>query len=434
VSVLRSTARKQPPGGKGRAGATRKRSGKLAVAEPAVSTAAPSLLDKCRNYTRPQDHKAAGIPYPYFRIISNSEDTVVTIEGKKRIMLGSNNYLGLTHHPKVLEAAEAALRKYGSGCTGSRFLNGTLDVHCRLEEVLADFVGKEQAMIFSTGYMANLGLISGLVSRRDTVYLDKLDHASIVDGANLSPGEIVRFNHGDLDELERKLQQAAPNNGSLIIVDGVYSMEGSLSDVPGLLRVARKHGAALTIDDAHAIGVMGPKGEGVAAHYGLTDDVDIITGTFSKSLASIGGFVAASASVIQYLKHHSRPLIFSASLPPASTAGTLAALEVLKSDPDRRLRLWENTRRLQAGFRSLGFDIGPTETPIVPILVGPINETLIFWQKLFDAGVFTNPVIPPAVPASACRLRTSAMATHSPEEIDFCLDACEKIGREMGVI
>ena len=340
-----------------------------------------SLFDKCRRYTKAREVQAAGL-YPYFRTISDSEDSVVVMEGRKRIMLGSNNYLGLTHHPKVLEAAEAALRRYGSGCTGSRFLNGTLDLHCQLEDAIAEFVGKERCLVFSTGYMANLGLISGLVSRRDVIYLDKLDHASIVDGANLSYGEVERFNHGDLDELERKLAAESPGRGRLIMVDGVYSMEGNIADAPGLIRVAHRHGAALAIDDAHAIGVIGPNGSGTAAHYGVTGDVEIITGTFSKSLASIGGFVAADETTIHYLRHHSRPLIFSASLPPASTAGTLAALGVLQSEPERREQLWNNTRRLHEGFRSLGFDIGPTKTPIVPVLIGPLEKTFLFWRKL----------------------------------------------------
>jgi 8-amino-7-oxononanoate synthase len=392
-----------------------------------------ALFEKCRRYTQAKEVQAAGL-YPYFRPISDSEDTVVVMEGKKRIMLGSNNYLGLTHHPKVLESGLEALRRYGSGCTGSRFLNGTLDLHCQLEAALAKFVGKEDCLVFSTGYMANLGLISCLVARRDVAYLDKLDHASIVDGANMSFGGVVRFNHTDLDDLERKIREDTPGRGLLIMVDGVYSMEGNISNVPGLLRVARKYGAALALDDAHAIGVVGPNGDGTAAHFGLTEEVDIITGTFSKSLASIGGFVAGDETVIHYLRHHSRPLIFSASLPPASTAGTLAALEVLQQEPERREQLWTNTMRLQEGFRYLGFDIGPTKTPIVPVLVGTLEKTFLFWRKLFDAGVFTNPVIPPAVPAAECRLRTSLMATHTPEQIDRCLDAFEKIGRELGVI
>jgi 8-amino-7-oxononanoate synthase len=391
-----------------------------------------TLFEKCRQYTRADEVKAQGL-YPYFRPISESEDTVVVIEGQKRIMLGSNNYLGLTHHPQVLEAAARALRCYGSGCTGSRFLNGTLDLHLQLEVALAEFLGKEDCIVFSTGYCANLGLISGLVGRRDVVFLDKLDHASIVDGAKMSDGETVRFNHGDLAGLERKLEQH-PGIGKMVIVDGVYSMEGDIADIPGLHKVCKRHGAALAIDDAHSIGVLGPKGDGTAAHFGMTDEVDIIAGTFSKSLASIGGFVAASRSVINYLKHHSRPLIFTASLPPANTAGVLAALEVLRTDTERRESLWANTRRLQQGFRDIGFDTGPSETPIVPILIGPLDKTLVMWRKVFDAGVFTNPVVPPAVPPSQCRLRTSVMATHTADQIDYCVETIGKIGKELGVI
>jgi len=392
-----------------------------------------ALFEKCRQFTKADEYKALGL-YPYFKPISESEDTVVVIEGKKRIMLGSNNYLGLTHHPKVLEAASRALHRYGSGCTGSRFLNGTLDLHGQLESALAEFLGKEDCLVFSTGYNANLGLVSALVGRNDVVYLDKLDHASIVDGAKMAYGETERFNHGNLAQLDRKLAAAGNGHGALIIVDGVYSMEGDIADVPGLTKVARKHGAAFAVDDAHSLGVLGPKGDGTAAHFGMTDEVDVIAGTFSKSLASIGGFVAGSTNVINFLRHHSRPLIFTASLPPANTAGVLAALEVIKTDPERRDRLWANTRRLHEGFRQLGFDIGPTETPIVPVLIGPLDRTLIMWRKLYDAGVFTNPVAPPAVPPSQCRLRTSLMATHTFEQIDFALDAFASIGRELGVI
>ena len=269
-----------------------------------------ALFEKCRQFTKARELQAVGL-YPYFNPISESEDTVVVIDGQKRIMLGSNNYLGLTHHPKVLEAASRALHR--SGCTGSRFLNGTLDLHEQLEGALAEFVGKEACLVFSTGYSANLGLISGLVGRGDVVYLDKLDHASIVDGAKLSYGETERFNHGDLANLERRIERNGTGRGAMIIVDGVYSMEGNIADVPALSRIARKHGAALALDDAHALGVLGPNGEGTAAHFGMTDEVDIIAGTFSKSLASIGGFVAASDSVVHYLRHHSRPLIFTAS-------------------------------------------------------------------------------------------------------------------------
>jgi 8-amino-7-oxononanoate synthase len=391
-----------------------------------------SFFDKCRNFTKAKEVQASGL-YPYFKPISESEDTVVVIEGKKRIMLGSNNYLGLTHHPKVLEAAELALKRYGSGCTGSRFLNGTLDLHGQLEHDLAKFLGKDEVVVFSTGYGANLGLISALVGRSDKVYLDKLDHASIVDGAKMSYGRTERFVHGDMEGLERKIQ-SDPDRGSMIIVDGVYSMEGDIADVPALVQIAQRNGVALALDDAHSLGVLGPNGDGTAAHFDMVDDVDIIVGTFSKSLASIGGFVAGSEQIIHYLKHHSRPLIFTASLPPANTAGVIAALEVLQDEPERRDQLWANTRRLQEGFRSMGLDVGPTETPIVPVLIGELDKTFLFWRKLFDAGVFTNPVAPPAVHPAQCRLRTSVMATHSFDQLDFALEAFATIGRELGVI
>ncbi|MBA3659730.1 MAG: pyridoxal phosphate-dependent aminotransferase family protein [Gemmatimonadales bacterium] len=391
------------------------------------------LFEKCRQFTKAREVQAAGL-YPYFNPISESEDTVVVIDGQKRIMLGSNNYLGLTHHPRVLEAASRALSRYGSGCTGSRFLNGTLDLHEQLEAALAEFLGKEACLVFSTGYSANLGLISGLVGRGDVVFLDKLDHASIVDGARMSYGETERFNHGDLAGLERRLERNGTSRGAMVIVDGIYSMEGDIADVAGLVKVARRHGAALALDDAHSLGVLGPNGDGTAAHFGLTDEVDIIAGTFSKSLASIGGFVTGTENVIHYLRHHSRPLIFTASLPPANTAGVLAALEVLQAEPERRQHLWANTRRLQEGFRHLGFDIGPTETPIVPVLIGPLEKTFLMWRRLFDAGVFTNPVVFPAVPPSQCRLRTSLMATHTFDQIDFALEQFGRIGRGLGVI
>jgi 8-amino-7-oxononanoate synthase len=394
---------------------------------------AAALLDKCRQFTKVQEIRAAGL-YPYFKPISESEDTVVTIEGQQRIMLGSNNYLGLTHHPKVLEAAQRALHRYGAGCTGSRFLNGTLDLHLQLEHELAAFIGKEACMVFSTGYGANLGLVSGLVGRGETVFLDKLDHACIVDGARLSYGETQRFNHGDYKGLARLLEKHDAGVGSMIIVDGVYSMEGTVANIPELVRLARKHGSVLAVDDAHSLGVMGPNGEGTAAHFGMQDEVDIIAGTFSKSLASVGGFLASTENTIEYLRHHSRPFIFTASLPPANTAGVIAALEVLKQEPERRERLWANTKRLHDGFRALGFDIGPTATPIVPVLIGPMDKTFVFWRKLFDAGVFTNPVTAPAVPPSQCRLRTSLMATHTFDQIDRCLEAFGKIGKELGVI
>jgi 8-amino-7-oxononanoate synthase len=391
-----------------------------------------ALFEKCRNFTRAREIQAAGL-YPYFKPISESEDTVVTIEGSKKLMMGSNNYLGLTHHPQVLAAARAALDRYGSGCTGSRFLNGTLDLHEQLETKLAEFFGKDAALVFSTGYQANLGMISCLIGRNDVVFVDKLDHASIVDGAKMAFGETERFNHCDYAQLERKLQRHT-DRGTMIIVDGVFSMEGDIADLPTLVKVAQKHGAALAVDDAHSVGVLGPRGEGTAAHFGLTNDVDLIVGTFSKSLASIGGFVAGSENVIHYLKHNSRPLIFTAALPPANTAGVLAAMDLMIAEPERRERLWENTRRFQDGCRSLGFDIGPTETPIIPVLIGTLENTFMFWRKLFEAGVFTNPVVPPAVPANECRLRASLMATHTLDQVDFALEAFERLGKELGVI
>ncbi len=391
------------------------------------------LFEKCRQFTTAREIQAAGL-YPYFKPISESEDTLVTIEGAKKIMLGSNNYLGLTHHPKVLEAATKALHRYGSGCTGSRFLNGSLDLHEQLEAALATFLGKEAALVFSTGYGANLGLISGLTARGETIYLDKLDHACIVDGAKLSYGETQRFNHGDLAHLTRLLERNTTGKGTMIVVDGVYSMEGDIADIPELSKIAKRFGAALVVDDAHSLGVLGPNGEGTGAHFGMQSDVDIIAGTFSKSLASVGGFVAADESVIHFLKHHSRPFIFTASLPPANTAGVLAALQVLQDEPERRTSLWANAKHLADGFRALGFEIGETATPIIPVLIGPLETTFVFWRKLYDAGVFTNPVVPPAVPPSQCRLRTSVMATHTPAQIDEALDAFGRIGRELGVI
>ena len=308
------------------------------------------LFDKVKNFTKAREIQEAGL-YPYFKPISESEDTVVTIEGKPRIMMGSNNYLGLTHHPKVLEASRNALERYGSGCTGSRFLNGTLDLHEQLEARLADFFGKDAALVLSTGYQANLGLISGLVGRSDVVLIDKLDHASIVDGAKMWDGRTERFAHGSLAQLERLLDKHS-DRGLLVTVDGVFSMEGDIADLPALYALTQRYGAALAVDDAHAVGVLGPKGDGTAAHFDMVDEIDMIVGTFSKSLASIGGFITGSNEVIHYLKHHARPLIFSAALPPANTAGVIAAHEVMLQEPERRDSLWANTLRLQEGMKS----------------------------------------------------------------------------------
>lgn len=395
------------------------------------------LFEKCRNFTRAREIMAAGY-YPYFVPIEGSTDTEVCVNGERKIMIGSNNYLGLTHHPRIVEAAQSAVARYGSGCTGSRFLNGNLDLHEKLETELAEFMGTEAALVFSTGYQTNLGVIGTLVGRNDRVYLDKLDHASIVDAARLSYGDVVRFNHGDLAGLERLLkaecESKSGSGGRMVVVDGVFSMEGDIADLPRLADICGRYQSALVVDDAHSIGVLGPTGAGTAEHYGMTDRVDLTIGTFSKSFASIGGFVAGPETVIHYLRHHARSLIFSASMPPSAVATVLTALEVMQEETWRRERLWEITRRMQEGFRELGFEIGPTETPVIPIMVGPVDKTFGFWKTLFDAGVFTNPVMPPAVPENSCRLRTSYIATHTDDQLDYVLETFEKVGRKLGVI
>ena len=371
--------------------------------------------------------------YPFFKPITGGDGTQLVIEGRSRLNMGSNNYLGLTHHPRIIEAGRQAAQKYGTGCTGSRFLNGTLDLHLELEAALAKLLGKEAALVYPTGYQANVGLVSGLVTRGETVIIDKADHASIIDGARLSFGAVQRFDHRDYDHLERLLQQNG-TAGTLIIVDGVHSMSGELADIPRLCDISERYAAALAIDDAHAVGVFGPRGEGTPAHFGVADQVHLIVGTFSKSLASIGGFVAGDEDVLHYLKHHSRPLIFSAALPPFSVASVLEAIRVMLEEPERREHLWENTRHFTAGLRGLGFHVGPTEAPIVPVIVGELEDTFLFWRRLFDEGVFTNPVAPPAVPPGSCRLRASLIATHTREQIDRALEVFERVGRDLGLI
>jgi 8-amino-7-oxononanoate synthase len=334
----------------------------------------------------------------------------------------------------VLAAAEAATRRFGSGCTGSRFLNGTLDLHQRLEEELAAFLNKEAALVFSTGFQTNLGVIASLVGRNDHIFSDKLNHASIVDGARLSYGMLHRYGHADMEALERELRRTPESAGKLIITDGIFSMEGDIAPLPAITSLAEVHGAKVMVDDAHAFGVLGKRGAGTAEHFGLEDEVDLIVTTFSKSLASIGGVVAGPEPVIHYLKHHARPLIFSASMPPAAIATVLAALDVLRSEPERIESLWRNTRRMQRGLQELGYDIGGSVTPVVPVVIGELDRMLVFWKELFDAGIFTNPVTPPAVPANSCRLRISLMATHTDQHIDKVLEAFAQVGRQMAVI
>ncbi len=369
--------------------------------------------------------------YPYFLPLENTEGTEVTMEGRKIIMIGSNNYLGLTTHPKVREAALAAIKKYGTSCTGSRFLNGTLKMHLEAEEKFAAFVGKEASLVFATGMQANLGCISAVLGRDDVVVIDKDDHASIVDACRLGFGKMVRFIHNDLSSLERQLKNVPSTSGSLVIVDGVYSMGGDIVPLPEVVRLCKKYGARLYVDDAHSLGVLGPQGRGTAAHFGLTDEVDMIMGTFSKSFASIGGFVAGDADVMEWVKHGARSFIFSASIPPSQVAAALAAMEIMQEEPERIERLWSITRKMHEGYRSMGFNIGPSETPVIPIIIGDELKTQFAWKMLFDAGIYTNAVFPPGVPPSKSLLRTSYMATHTDAQLDYVLETFYQVGKEL---
>ena len=375
---------------------------------------------------------AAGF-YPYFRVMESEQDPEVIVEGRKMIMLGSNNYLGLTSHPKVKEAAIAAVKKYGSGCAGSRFLNGTLDIHVQLEEKLAKFFRKENALTFSTGYQTNLGIISSLAGKDDVVVIDKLDHASIIDACRLSYAEVKKFKHSDMRSLEYVLSRCG-DKGKLVVVDGVYSMEGDIAPLPDIVKVCKKYGARLMVDDAHGVGVLGKTGRGTAEHFGIEKDVDVIMGTYSKSMASIGGFVAASEDVIHYIKHTSRPLIFSASPPPASVASVIAALDIIDQEPERREHLWHNTHKMMKACKQMGYDTGTSETPIIPLLMGEMDRAFMMWKLLGDEGVFVNPVVPPATQQGRSLIRTSYMATHTDEMLDRVLVILEKAGKKLGII
>jgi 8-amino-7-oxononanoate synthase len=386
------------------------------------ATAAADLFAKCRSFTAAREVIEAGI-YPFFHPTEPDEATVVTMEGAPRIMLGSNNYLGLTHHPAVIERARKAIALFGTGCTGSRLLNGTLRLHEELEARLAAFLSRDAALVFSTGYQANLAVISSLIGSGDIVIQDRLCHASLVDGAQLARGTLVRFPHCDTSALERILQQQSGAKGVLCVTDGIFSMEGDLPDLPKIAQLSHRHGARLLVDDAHAVGVLGARGSGSPEHFGLANDVDLVTVTFSKSLASIGGAVAGPEDVIHYLRHHARPLIFSASMPPVAVATVLACLDVIDAEPERRYRLWQNTTYLRHGLQSLGFDTSPSASPIIPIVIGGMEQTFTAWRRLFDDGVFVNAVTPPAVHRASCRLRLSAMATHTPDQLDRALDA-----------
>jgi 8-amino-7-oxononanoate synthase len=372
--------------------------------------------------------------YPYFRVISSAQDTEVIIDQKRVLMLGSNSYLGLTNHPKIKEAARAAVNRYGTGCAGSRFLNGTLDIHLQLEAELAKLVKKEAVLLFSTGFQVNLGVISALVGKGEYVLGDKSNHASIVEGCLLSQGKFIRFPHRNMAALEARLQNLEPESGKLIVVDGVFSMEGDIIQLPELCRIASQSGAAVMVDDAHAIGVLGQNGSGTANHFGLTDQVHLIMGTFSKSLASLGGFIASDAQTIEYLKHHSRALIFSASMSPANAAAVLAALQIMIQEPERTAQLWRNTARMKEGLRSLGFDLGDSETPILPLYCRDLMLTFKLCKQLQAEGVFVNPVVSPGVPPGQELIRISLMATHTDQHIDFALDKFGKTGKDLGLI
>lgn len=392
------------------------------------------LFEKCQKFTRAKEAIAAGM-YPYFRAIQSGPGSEVMINGKKMIMIGSNNYLGLTGHPKVIEAAINATKKYGSGCTGSRFLNGTLDIHEELEHRLARFMNKEAALCFSTGFQTNQGAITAIVDKDDLIFTDRADHASIVDGCRLAFGKTVKYKHNDMKELERVLEAHKHRNvGKLIASDGVFSMEGDIVNLPDLVKLAKNYGARVYLDDAHSIGVLGKHGRGTGEHWGLESEVDMVMGTFSKSFASLGGFIAASELVIHYVKHHARALIFSASMPPSAVATVLACIDIIESEPERLEQLWKNTRKMKEGYDSLGFDTGHSQTPIIPIKIGEDDDCFAFWKLLFENNVFANPSVSPAVPPHEAIIRTSYMATHTDEELDQVLEIFATLGKQFGII
>ncbi len=391
------------------------------------------LQRKLAHYTEPQKVEKMGI-YPFFRMIESDQDTVVTMNGRKVLMFGSNSYMGLTNHPKIKEAAINATKKYGTGCAGSRFLNGTLDIHIELENKLAEFVGKEAALVYSTGFQVNLGVIPTVTGRNDYILIDELDHASIIEATRLSFAKVLKYRHNDMQSLERILKHCEPNRIKLIVVDGVFSMDGDIAKLPEIVVLAEKYEATIMVDDAHSIGVLGKHGSGTAAHFGLTSKVDLIMGTFSKSLAALGGFIASDAETINFIKHHSRTLIFSASATPASAAAVLAALEILKSEPERMENLWAVTHYAIDNFRKLGFDIGNTVTPIIPLYIRDNLKTLTITRMLLDEGIFVNPVVAPAVSKDNTLIRFSLMATHTKGQVDIALEKFEKLGKKLRII
>lgn len=391
------------------------------------------LQTKLSQYDLPQQVMAAGI-YPYFRVIESDQDTEVLIHGKKVLMFGSNSYLGLTCHPKVKEAAKKAIDKYGTGCAGSRFLNGTLDIHIELEAKLAKLVNKEEALCYSTGFQVNQGVISCLTGRNDYVILDELDHASIIEGSRLTFAKTMKFAHNDMIDLERKLKRCEPDKIKLIVVDGIFSMEGDIINLPEIVRLSEKYHASIMVDDAHSLGVLGKNGSGTASHFGLTSKVDLIMGTFSKSMASLGGFIAADKSVINFIKHNSRSLIFSASMTPSSTATVLAAIEIMENEPERIQHLWDLTRYAHAEFKSRGFETGKSESPIIPLFIRDDMKALKMTRMLLDEGVFVNPVVSPAVPKEDCLIRFSLMATHTYKQVDTAIEKISAVAKQLGIL
>ncbi len=391
-----------------------------------------SLFKKLAGFTTPEELKKAGI-YPYFRSIEENHDTEVVIQGRKLLMFGSNSYMGLTNHPKVKEAAKKAIDMYGSSCSGSRFLNGTSRLHIELEERLADHVGKESALIFTTGFQTNLGTVASLTGRNGVIILDELDHASIIEGSRLSFSRVLKFAHNDMKDLEKLLQSVQVEKIKMIVIDGIFSMEGDICNLPEITRLANKYEALVMVDDAHALGVIGEKGKGTANHFGLTEQVDIIMGTFSKSLASVGGYIATTTETVNYLKHHSRPMIFSASIPPSAVAAALAALEIIQTEPERQEKLWTNTAYIANALQELGFDINTSETPIIPIYIRDNYLTFQFTQRLFEEGIFVNPVVSPAVRSDSSLLRLSIMATHTRDQLDEAIGKIEKVASELHV-
>lgn len=390
------------------------------------------LFDKCRRFRRARELMQSGV-YPYFRAIAEHDCTTATVKGRKVVMVGSNNYLGLTHDPRVVGAAQEATERYGTSCTGSRFLNGTLELHEELERRLAAFMKMEAAAVFSTGFMVNLGVLSSLVGKADVILCDRENHASIIDGARLAFGQTRKFRHGDMEDLERLLQECPDDSGKLIVVDGVFSMNGSITNLPAVVELARKYDARVMVDDAHGIGVLGEGGRGTLEHFGMTGDaacgVDLVMGTFSKSLASIGGFIAGSEEVVHYVKHHARALIFSASPTPANTAAAMAALDIIEQEPWRIEKLHKIVSRVRNTLGQMGYDTMGSETPIVPVLVGSDEDTFGFWKMLDDRGIFANPVVPPATPPGKALIRTSYMATHHDEEIDRVLEVFAELAK-----